>query len=41
MNTATKGTFAIGGVPFSADTSLVDKTLVLRINICGVNLYLT
>jgi len=40
MNTATKSSFAIGGVPFSADTSLVDKTLVLRINICDENRHL-
>jgi hypothetical protein len=30
-------TFAIGGVQCSADTLVVNQSLVLRINICGKN----
>ncbi len=32
--------FAIGGVSCSADTFVVNQSLVLRINICGENRHL-
>jgi len=38
-STDNKG-FAIAGVPCSADTFVVNQTLVLRINICGENRHL-
>jgi hypothetical protein len=36
-NTAGNSTFAIGGLSFSADTFVVAKSSVLRINISGKN----
>jgi hypothetical protein len=39
-NTTANSTFAIGGVSCSADTFVVNKSLVLRINICGENRHL-
>lgn len=39
MPTANKG-FAIAGVPCFAYSFVVNQTLVLRINICGVNRHL-
>ena len=37
---ADNSTFAIGGVSCSADTFVVNQSLVLRINICGENRHL-
>ena len=38
--TAYNSTFAIDEVSFSADTFVVNQSLVLRINICGENRHL-
>lgn len=32
-------TFAIGGVSCSADSFVIEKSFLLRINICGENLH--
>ena len=37
INTGHNSTFAIGGVSCSADSFVVNQTLVLRMDICGVN----